>query len=141
MGKYSSYSRPKPKTRVVTVHPVMRGIGCVMMVVVPILAYGAAVLLVNYGGTHGWPIPPNWFGPPAIHPLLWNLQGLTPILVFIQAQNNLEANLIFAIALIIVIGGIMSLIYGYMYTLFGPPRYGPQDAPPIRGVKVKRYKR
>jgi hypothetical protein len=141
MGKYSSYSRPKPKTRVVTVHPVMRGIGCVMMVVVPILAYGAAVLLVNYGGTHGWPIPPNWFGPPAIHPLLWNLQGLTPILALIQAQNNLEANLIFAIALTIVIGGIMSLIYGYMYTLFGPPRYGPQDAPPIRGVKVKRYKR
>jgi hypothetical protein len=141
MGKYSSYSRPKPKTRVVTVHPVMRGIGCVTMVVVPILAYGTAVLLVNYGGTHGWPIPPNWFGPPAIHPLLWNLQGLTPILAFIQAQNNLEANLIFAIALTIVIGGIMSLIYGYMYTLFGPPRYGPQDAPPIRGVKVKRYKR
>jgi hypothetical protein len=141
MGKYSSYSRPKPKPRAVTVHPVMRGIGCILMVVVPILAYGGAVLLVNYGATHGWPIPPNWFGPPAIHPFLWNIQGLRTILAFIQAQNNLEANLIFTIALIIVIGGIMSLIYGYTYTLFGPPRYGPQDAPPIRGVKVKRYKR
>jgi hypothetical protein len=141
MGKYSSYSRPKPKPRVVTVHPVMRGIGCIMIVVVPILAYGMAVLLVNYGATRGWPIPPNWYGPPAVHPVLWNIQGLRPILAFIQAQNNLEANLIFTIALIIVIGGIMSVIYGYIYTLFGPPRYGPQDAPPIRGVKVKRYKR
>lgn len=141
MGKYSTYSRAKPKTRVATVHPVMRGIGCVMMVVVPILAYGIAALLVNYGAGHGWPIPPNWYGPPAIHPLLWTLQGLNPILLFIQAQNNLEANLIFTIVLVIVIGGIMSIIYGYMYSLFGPPRYGPQDAPPIRGVKIKRYKR
>jgi len=141
MGKYSTYSRPKPKTRVVTVHPVMRGIGCLMMVLVPILAYGTAAILVNYGAGHGWPIPRNWFGPPAIHPLLWNLQGLAPVLVFIQAQNNLEANLIFTIALVVVIGGIMSIIYGYMYSLFGPPRYGPQDAPPIRGGKVKRYKR
>ena len=141
MGKYTSYSRQKPKPRDVTVHPVFRGIGCIMMVVVPILAYGFAELLVNYGATRGWPIPPNWFGPPAIPPFLWNLPGLTPILAFIQAQNNLEANFIFAIALTVIIGGIMSMIYGYMYTLFGPPRYGPQDAPPIRGVKVKRYKR
>ena len=141
MGKYSTYSRPKPKPRNLGVHPVMRGIGCIMIVVVPILAYGVAVLLVNYGGARGWPIPPNWYGPPTIHPLLWNVQGLRPILAFIQAQNNLEANLIFTIVLILVIGGIMSVIYGYIYTLFGPPRYGPQDAPPIRGVKVKRYKR
>lgn len=141
MGKYSSYSRPKPKPRAVAVHPVMRGIGCIMIVVVPILAYGVAVLLVDYGAAHGWPIPPNWFGPPAIHPLLWNLTGLTPILAFIQAQNNLEANLVFTIALTVLMGGILSMIYGYMYSLFGPPRYGPQDAPPIRGVKVKRYKR
>lgn len=141
MGKYSSYSRPKPKPRNLGVHPVMRGIGCIMIILVPLLAYGIAVLLVNYGGSHGWPIPPNWFGPPSIHPLLWRLQGLQVLLQFIQAQNNLEANLIFAIALTVLIGGIMSMIYGYVYTLFGPPRYGPQDAPPIRGVKVKRYKR
>lgn len=119
----------------------MRGIGCIMMVVVPILAYGLAILLVNYGARRGWPIPQEWFGPIAIPPLLWNLQGLRPILQFLQAQNNLEANLIFAVVLVILIGGIMTMIYGYMHTLFGPPKYGPQDAPPLRGVKVKRYKR
>ncbi len=140
MGKYSSYSRPKPKPNLNVVHPVMRGIGCIMIIVVPILAYGISVLLVNYGGTHGWPIPPDWFGQPTMPPLLWKLQGLQTILYFLQAQNNLKANVIFTIALIVVIGGIMSMIYGYMYTLFGPPRYGPQDEPPIR-VKVKRYRR
>jgi hypothetical protein len=118
----------------------MRGVGCILMVVVPILAYGSAILLVNYGATHGWPIPPGWLGPPTFPPLLWRLQGLRPILNFLRAQNNLQANVIFAIALTVLIGGIMSMIYGYAYSLFGPPRYGPQDAPPPR-VKVKRYKR
>jgi hypothetical protein len=140
MTKYTSYNRTPSKPRNVGVHPVMRGIGCIMIVVVPILAYGLAVLLVNYGATHGWPIPPGWFGTPTFHPLLWRLQGLQPVLQFLQAQNNLQANIIFAIALTVLIGGIMSVIYGYTYTLFGPPRYGPQDAPPIR-IKVKRYKR
>jgi hypothetical protein len=119
----------------------MRGIGCILIVVVPILAYGAAVLLVNYGASKGWPIPPTWYGRPEIPALLWKLKGLEPLLQFIQAQNNLEANLLFTVALTVLIGGVMSMIYGYMYSLFGPPRYGPQDEPPIRGRKVKRYKR
>jgi hypothetical protein len=140
MGKYSSYSHKQEKPRVVGVHPVMRGIGCIMIILVPILSYGIAVLLVNYGFSHGWPIPPAWFGHPTIHPLLLKLEGLRPIWDFLILQNNLIANLIFTVAVMVVIGGIMSMIYGYMYTLFGPPRYGPMDVPPIR-IKVKRYKR
>ncbi|MDQ2693198.1 MAG: hypothetical protein M3Y68_14260 [Chloroflexota bacterium] len=140
MGKYTSYSRPKPRPRNLGVHPVMRGIGCIMIVVVPILAYGFAILLANYAATRGWPIPREWYGPPSFPDLLWNIQGLRPILQFLTAQNNLQANLFFAVVLIVLIGGLMSMIYGYIYTLFGPPRYGPQDAPPIR-TKVKRYKR
>jgi hypothetical protein len=140
MGKYSSHVRKPEKPRNVGVHPVMRGIGCVLMIIVPILAYGVAVLLVNYGFSRGWPIPPGWYGPPTIHPLLLKLQGLTPVWNFLRLQNNLIANLVFALAITVVIGGLMSIIYGYIYTLFGPPRYGPTDAPPIR-IKVKRYKR
>jgi hypothetical protein len=140
MGKYSSYSRQKAKPRIVTVHPVMRGIGCIMIILVPILSYGIAVLLVNYGQSRGWPIPQGWFGQPAIHPLLLRLQGLRPVWDFLVQQNNLIANVIFAVAVMVVIGGIMSMIYGYMYTLFGPPQYGPTDVPPIR-IKTKRYKR
>lgn len=140
MGKYSSYSRPKPRPQQQGVHPVMRGIGCILMVIVPILAYAIAMLLVNYGVSRGWPIPPDWLGTPTIPPLLRSLQGLDTILHFIENQYNLEANLVFAIVITVVIGGIMAIIYGYIYSIFGPPRYGPLDEPPIR-VKVKRYKR
>jgi len=141
MGKYTSHVKQKVKPRNVGVHPVMRGIGCIMMVVVPILSYGAALLLVDYGIQRGWPIPPGWLEPIRIHPLLFQLRGLEPIWNFLLVQDNFMAVIVFTLAIIVVIGGVMSLIYGYIYTIFGPPRYGPQDAPPIRGVKVKRYKR
>ena len=140
MGKYTSVRKVAPPPRNRDVHPLMRGIGCIMMVIVPILAYGSAVLLVNYGASRGWPIPPNWLGTPTFHPLLWRLQGLTTVLGFLQAQTNLIANIVFAIAITVLVGGVMSIIYGYIYKLFGPPQYGPTDAPPER-IKVKKYTR
>ena len=140
MGKYTTYKKTPPKSRNPGVHPVMRGIGCIMMIVVPLLAYGTALWLVDYGIRQGWPIPPNWLQPIRIHPLLLRIERFEPIWNFLLVQDNLIAVLVFTIAITIVVGGIMSMLYGYLYTLFGPPRYGPQDAPPIR-VKVKRYKR
>lgn len=140
MGKYTTYTKTPPKARNLGVHPVMRGIGCIMMIVVPLLSYGIALFLVDYGIRHGWPLPPNWLEPVSIHPLLLSLRGLEPVWNFLLRQDNLIAVLVFTIAIIVVIGGLMSVLYGYIYTLFGPPQYGPQDAPPIR-VKVKRYKR
>ena len=140
MGKYTTHSRQPSKPRRADVHPIMRGIGCIMMIVVPLLSYGLALLLIDYGIRNGWPIPPNWLQPITIPPLLFSLRGLEPVWNFLLVQDNLIAVVVFTIAITIVVGGIMSVLYGYMYTLFGPPRYGPQDAPPIR-VKVKRYKR
>lgn len=141
MGKHSSFkSRNAPLTpKHQEVHPVMRGIGCILFVLVPTISYGTAMLLVNYG-IGKWPIPPSWLGRPSIHPLLLRLQGLTPIYDFIYRQNNLTANLIFATAIAIVIFGVLAILYGFIYKLAGPPQYGPTDEPPIR-VKVKRYKR
>ena len=141
MGKYTTHSRQPAKRRNVGVHPVMRGIGCIMIVLVPILAYGVALLLIDYGIQRGWPIPPSWLQPITIPPLLFSLRGLEPVWNFILRQDDLIAKIVFTIAITVLIGGIMSMIYGYLYSIFGPPRYGPQDAPPIRGVKVKRYKR
>ena len=118
----------------------MRGIGCVLLTLVPIISYGTAVLLVNYGVKRGWPIPPNWLGTPTIHPLLLRLEGLRVIFNFLLLQTNLMANLVFAIAIAVLIFGVLAIIYGFVFRLMGPPEYGPTDVPPVR-IKVKRYKR
>jgi hypothetical protein len=54
MGKYTSYKVKEPAIKRGEVHPVMRGIGCVLLAIVPPLAYGTSVLLVNYGIGHRW---------------------------------------------------------------------------------------
>jgi hypothetical protein len=118
----------------------MRGIGCILFAVVPLLSYGIAVLVVQYGARSGWPIPPDWLGTPSIHPLLLKLQGLLPLYNFMYQQTNLTANIIFAIAIAVVIFGFISILYGFMFKLMGPPQYGPTDEPPIR-KKVKSYRR
>jgi hypothetical protein len=140
MGRHTSFQRERARAQRNQIHPVMRGIGCVLLVLVPIISYGSAVYLVNYGVRSGWPIPPNWLGTPEVHPFLRRFAGLNVILDFLQAQTNLIANLIFALALAVLIFGILAIIYGFVFKLFGPPQYGPTDVPPIR-VKVKRYKR
>ena len=140
MGKYTSYTRTPPKPRNTGVHPLMRGIGCFMMVLVPILSWGLALLLVDYGYRSGWPIPSSWMGRVEVPTFLLGLENLRPVWNFLMTQPRLIAHLVFTVAIIVVIGGLMSVLYGYIYTIFGPPRYGPQDAPPIR-TKVKRYKR
>jgi hypothetical protein len=140
MGRYSQVRVKERNVQRGQVHPVMRGIGCILIAIVPLLSYGVAVLLVNYGVQHGWPIPPNWLGRPTIPPLLLKLQGLQTVFAFIVQQTNLIANIIFAVALAVFIFGVLSILYGFLYRLVGPPQYGPTDAPPIR-VKVKRYKR
>lgn len=140
MGRYTSYQRQQKSVQRGEIHPVMRGIGCVLFALVPLISYGSAVLLVNYGISKGWPIPVKWLGTPTIYPLLLKLTGLRVIFDFILTQNNLIANLVFAIAIAVLIFGVLSMLYGFMFKLMGPPEYGPTDAPPPR-VKVKRYKR
>ena len=139
MGRQTSYQR-KTTVRRGEIHPVMRGIGCILLVIVPFLSYGIAVLLVDYGIRNGWPIPPNWLGTPTIPPLLLRLQGLRTVFDFLLSQRNLMANLVFAFAIAVLIFGVLSIIYGFMFKLLGPPQYGPMDVPPVR-VKTKKYKR
>jgi hypothetical protein len=140
MGKYTTQTRKTEVPRDRGVHPFMRGAGCIMLAVVPFISYGLAMLMVNLWLLRGLPLPPSWLGYIEIHPLLYRISGLTIILNFLGSQYNLVANLVFAAAIAIIIGGIMSITFGYIFKMFGPPQYGPLDAPPPR-IKVKRYKR
>lgn len=140
MGRHSSYQKQQERVQRGQVHPVMRGIGCILFAIVPIISYLSAVLIVKYGASKGWPIPPNWLGRPTIPPLLLKLEGLRTVYDYIVLQTNLTANIVFAIAIAVFIFGVLAMIYGFIYKIMGPPQYGPTDAPPIR-MKVKRYKR
>ncbi|MCC6299384.1 MAG: hypothetical protein IT314_08800 [Anaerolineales bacterium] len=140
MGKYTSMVKKQETPRVTGVNPVMKGLGCFIMLIVPPISYAFAALLVPIVVAQGMPLPPEWLGNVKIPALLWQLEGLAPVFRLIQSQDRLIANLVFALGIMVVIGGIMAIFFGYLYKFFGPSPYGPTDVPPIR-VKVKRYKR
>ncbi len=140
MTKYtvaSSQRGTKPELQQVA--PIWRGIGCLMILIIPIVSYLLSSVAVNFALDQGYPVPSELVGNPVLPPALYQT-GLAPIASFLASQENLYAILALTVLLIVVIGGIVSVVYAAIYKVVGPPRYGPLDVEAPRG-RVKRYKR
>jgi len=140
MGKYTSSAHKRPVPKRDTIPPLVRGIGCLLFVLVPILAYGIATLLVPMAPGWGLPIPADWYGQPNIQNPVASIPFLSEFVDLMLSQNNLIVNLVFAAAVTILLFGVISVVFGYMYSVAAPSKYGPTDVPPPR-VKTKKYRR
>lgn len=140
MTKYSTASQRRVVRRPDQPHPIWRGIGCLIIILVPIISFALAAIIVQIGVNQNWPIPYQLLGNPVVPAPLWNIAGLPPILTFIQSQTNLYAVLAITVFFIIVLAAFVSVGYAVLYRFIGPPRYSPIDAPPVKG-KVKSYRR
>jgi len=139
MGKYSKYTRQiPPRSR--EAHPVWRGIGCILILIAPLLSFAGAALVVNYGLSQGWPIPPELLGHIKFPDWVWKIPFLASIAAPIASYNNLKAVLAFFVVVLVLLMGFYSTIYAFIYQGLGPPRYTAIDAPPSRR-RTKRYKR
>lgn len=140
MSKYRSNSVKVVKERSKQPHYLWRGIGCVMMLVIPAMSAAIAYEVINYGLDHNWPIPFQLLGTPRYPDLFYSSSGMMIILSPITAIRNFYAYAVGTLIIMILLGGFMSLIYAFVYRMVGPAQYSPLDAPPPN-VKVKRYKR
>jgi len=138
MGKYQARRKPDTPRRD-TVNPVMRGIGCLFMVIVPIFAYFLGRTLAENNVGAGL-LPDSWYGLMEFPDAIYSFSGLSVVANYLSTIPRLPATLTFAVIIIIVVGGIVSIVFGYMYNLMAPSKYGPFDVPPPR-VKTKKYKR
>jgi hypothetical protein len=139
MGKYVKGVKKASTRNRNTVNPYMRGIGCVLMLAVPFFSYVAGDILAGQG--FGYQVlPREWYGYMSIPPALANFSGLNTIARFLARVEHLPATLMLTLAIIILLGGLISVIFGWMYSIFTPSKYGPYDVPPPR-VKTKKYKR
>jgi hypothetical protein len=98
------------------VHPLWRGIGCLMIILIPVLSFAGAVLLVDANIQNGWLYIPREFLWPSGNPLLLSQIGVAVIL-------SMFGYFLFVI------------FYILMYKFIGPPTLGPTDSPPIRPRK------
>ncbi len=140
MTKYTVASQRRASNVQPQVHPLWRGVGCIMMVVIPVISFMLAAFTVNLAVGQNWPVPYQLMGPPAVPPLLFQSQALAPMAFYIQQQQNLYAILLMTVVYIVVLGAVVSTVYSIVYRYVGPSRYGPLDAEPAN-IRVKRYKR
>lgn len=140
MGKYQSLARKKVKEKSRDVHVAWRGIGCLMMLVIPVISIAAAVITIDYGLANNWVIPFQLLGFPRYPDWFYASSGLMTILSPITNTRHFYAYAVTSILYMILLGGIMSLFYAYIYRFIGPPRYGPLDVE-RPNIKIKKYKR
>ncbi len=139
MAKYRSYEKNLP-SRSKEPHPVWRGIGCLIMLIVPALSLGLSTILVQIAPSLGIQLPDGLLGRPVMPELLFKVPGLVGILNWIQSLNNLYAILAGTFTITVLLAGLIALLYAFTYRLVGPPRYSGIDAPPPN-IKVRKYKR
>ncbi|PKO01980.1 MAG: hypothetical protein CVU43_10370 [Chloroflexi bacterium HGW-Chloroflexi-5] len=106
-NQYSSYSKPikeKPK-----IHPVWRGIGCLMIIVIPVFSYFTANFLINTRYAFSWVlIPQDLIFTQLKDPLLW-------------------VKIFYAVIIALLLFLIMGIITFVIDKFFGPRKRGPYD--------------
>lgn len=138
-SKYTTVQK-KEIVRPYKIHPVWRGIGFLMMVLVPVMSWAGAMLLVELGFKQGWAFMWELTGTVSLPDIFYLIPGIRNIASWISSIQNLRAIMLFFLGLMLVFSGIMSLLYAMIYQIVGPPRYTPLDAPASK-TRVKRYTR
>ena len=139
MSKYNKYERKRPEARH-KIHPIWTGIGCLMIIIVPIMSWAAAQLLVDLGHEQGWGIMYSLGGNLALPAVLYTTPYISPVADFISSIPDLSALVLFFLVILLILSGVLSFVYSIVYRVIGPPRYTSEDEPAPR-IKIKRYTR
>ncbi len=121
MGKYTSYStREREPVKKIETHPIWRGIGLGMILLIPFLAYVGTLAFLEQNNLHHWvPVPTDLI-----------IKGQDPWLI-------IKILLTFVIAFILY--ALFLLVTFIMNKLFAPSHLGPYDVPraSYRGKKSR----
>lgn len=137
--KYQGFQK-KELVRPYKIHPVWRGIGFMMILLVPIMAGAGAYELTNLGFKQGWQFMWELAGTIRLPEIVYSIPVINVVASWISSIQNLRALILFFLLLVIAFSGVMSLLYAIIYRVVGPPKYTALDAPAPK-VKVKRYTR
>ncbi len=140
MGKYRTNSTIRQKPKSEGPHPIWRGIGCIMILIIPAISIKFSSLTINYGLANKWTIPYQLLGAPKLPDLVYKSTGLMTIFSPILKIQNFYAIAALSLFYMVVISGLISVIYAFVYQMTAPSRFGPTDAPPPK-FKPKKYTR
>lgn len=112
MSDYRMYQRPSQENPAKKpIHPIWRGIGCILLIIIPVISYVAADFFVISRAQFKWVIVPQ--------ELIVN--SLPDPLILVKVLYT--AIFVFFLYL------ILTVITFIINRFFGPSRYGPYDVP------------
>jgi hypothetical protein len=137
MGTYSGMPSKKKSQEV---SEAGRGIGCLLIIVIPIISFFIGTQLVNYAVTHNISLPRELLGKQVLPDLINRSYGLRAVFGPLAQIPNLYANLLAGLICLIVISSLISLIYAVVARIMNPDSYGPTDAPPPKRKLARKTK-
>jgi hypothetical protein len=136
----TAFNKFQPKTRQKKgMNPIWRGIGCILIVVVPLITLGLTTIVAPLIITTGY-VPSELLGHVNFPDWVITAPILSGIASYIAGINNLWLGVVVFIVILVLLTGISSLIYVTILQFIGPPRYSEMDAPPSK-FKAREYKR
>ena len=137
MSKYTKYQKPR-KMKEKRIHPIWRGIGCILALFLPVISYFLSIELINFGLANEWPIPREILGYVHIPRQVWIVNLPSSVINPINRFPNLVAVVLFTFVILILLTGLISWIYSLLYRFIGPPQLSPIDAAPIKTKNVRK---
>jgi hypothetical protein len=113
------------------VHPVWRGIGCILLFVIPIMSFAAAATIIEQNSVKGWFVIPA------------DLTRI-PIPAFFTSTfpgwiaDDFYAKVLVAIVFAVLFFGLFTVFYSMLYRMGGGYRPSPLDAPPPKPAQKPR---
>ena len=138
MGKYSSRKAEAPPRQDSSQTLAWRSIGCALMLIIPALSIAAAIATLASPAVAY--IPYELMGYPVLPDILFKTDGLRTIFSPLANIENLYAITVISGVYMVLFGGVISVVYAFIYRIINPKQYGPYDAPPPK-TRAKKYKR
>ena len=137
MGNYNRYQFERKRKS--EQNPIWRGIGCILMVALPLVTFVLTLLAIPPIAATGL-VPFQLLGYINFSAWVFRTPGLSDIAIFIRGINNLWLGVMVFFIILLLLSGVASLIYVSVLQVVGPARYSEKDAPPSTH-KAKPYKR
>lgn len=140
MSRYDHFR--KREERPWKVHPVWRGIGCIWMILVPILSYAGAWIFTRQNFRNGW-LPLTEELSRKISLPVYDFSFLTFPLDFnilvrwLPGQPLYNIDILFFVAFLFLGFGIFSVVYAWLYRTMTPGR-SPFDAPEVERQRPRK---
>ncbi len=128
MPKFSAYQRETTREEREArkrIHPIWRGVGFALIILIPILSYAGMVVLLQQNAEKNWfPMPADLVARPGMF-----LYNGDPWIYF---------KIVIVVAFMLVLYALFTLVTFLISSAFAPSQYGPYDVPPIKGKVRKR---